>query len=87
MHVAVPDHVLVQHLEDELVLLNTENGRYFGLDSVGAYAWQALSQHGDTEVAFAQLCKEYAVDDATLRRDLAELLQQLTDAGLLVAVS
>ena len=85
MRVSIPDQILMQELDDEVVLLNLESGRYFGLAAVGARAWQLLSETRDTEAAFAKLAGEYAVDEATLRRDLDELWRHLFDAGLLTA--
>ncbi|MEW6364181.1 MAG: PqqD family peptide modification chaperone [Acidobacteriota bacterium] len=85
MRVSIPDQILMQELEDEVVLLDLESGRYFGLAAVGARAWQLLSETGDTEETFAKLAGEYAVDEATLRRDLDEFWQQLLDARLLTA--
>jgi hypothetical protein len=85
MRVSIPDQILTQELDDEIVLLDLESGRYFGLGAVGARACQLLSETGDTEAAFASLAGEYAVDEATLRRDLDELWRRLFDAGLLAA--
>jgi hypothetical protein len=77
--------VLLQQFDDELVLLDTASGRYFGLPAVGARAWQCLSEQGDPEAVFTTLRDEYAVAPEVLRQDLAELWQSLQAAGLIQA--
>lgn len=85
MKLAPSDQVLLQQLDDELILLDLQSGRYFGLQAVGARAWELLATAGDTEAVLAPLLAEYAVDADTLRHDLDELWQGLLDAGLVVA--
>ncbi len=83
--VAVAPDILFQELEGESVLFNMQTDHYFGLDDVGTEFWRLLAQHGEVEPVVAQLLADYGheVDEATLRRDLADLIDQLVDAGLL----
>jgi hypothetical protein len=85
MKLAPSDQVLLQQLDDELILLDLQSGRYFGLQAVGARAWELLATVGDTDAVFAALLAEYSVDTATLRHDLDELWQGLIEASLVVA--
>ena len=85
--VSVPAHVLVRLLEKEAVLLNLETERYFGLDETGTRMWQLTTAAPSIEVAYQQLYDEYDVDAETLRQNLTELLEKLTDNGLLTMTS
>lgn len=85
MILAISNQVLKQHLDNEIILLDLESGRYFGLQEVGVRAWDLLTESGDTDAVFATLLTEYAVDEITLRQDLDELWQGLLEAGLVVA--
>jgi hypothetical protein len=78
-------NVLFQDLGDESVLLSLDNDRYYGLDDVGTRMWQLLAEHSDVATVISHLLGEYAgqVDEATLRRDLGELIAKLAEAGLL----
>jgi hypothetical protein len=87
MKLTICDQVLKQHLDDEIILLDMESGRYFGLQAVGVRAWDLLTESGDTDAVFTALLAEYAVDAATLHRDLDELWQGLLEAGLVVPAS
>ena len=81
-HITLFHEILFQELDDEAVLLNLENERYYGLDDVGMRMWQLLSEHSDTATVLEHLLTEYDVDEATLRQDLANLIDKLVDAGL-----
>ena len=84
--VAVSADALFQSVQDELVLLNIRDQRYFGLDDVGSDMWRLLVQHGDIEAVADRLSAEYEVDRAVARRDLEVLVLKLMEAGLLEAV-
>ena len=78
-------NVLFQELEGEMVLLNLETERYYGLDDVGTRFWQLLTEHGDIEHVLTQMIAEFDVDEATIRADVEKLVSELSTAGLLVS--
>jgi len=80
--VNILDHVLFQEIEGECVLLNMASEQYFGLDDVGTRVWQLLVEDDDPAKALTELRQVYDVDEATLRTDLAKLLEQLSSEGL-----
>jgi len=80
------DDVLFEILADEAVLLNLNDSHYYGLDDVAMRIWQLLVEHGDTDSVVAQMLKEYDVDEATLRRDLAVLVEEMERRGLITRV-
>jgi DeoR/GlpR family transcriptional regulator of sugar metabolism len=71
---------------DEAVLLNLSDQHYYGLDEVGARIWTLLLEHGDIEVVIQQMLREYEVNEATLRRDLMALIQEMEQRGILQSV-
>jgi len=82
MSIALAPDMLFQELEGETVLLNLRDESYYGLDDVGTRVWQLLGEHGDIESIVSTMLGEYDVDEATLRRDVAQLIAALLDAGL-----
>lgn len=82
--VAVPDGVLISHLQEESVILNLESERYFGLDDVGTRFLTVLTSSDSIEAAYETLREEYDVDPHALRDDLRELVEKLVDQGLLI---
>ena len=87
MGFSIPEHVVFQELDGEMVLLDLERSRYFGLDEVGARAWQLMAGQADLEVVVATLLDEYDVEEATLRRDLGALIEELAGHGLIAVAS
>lgn len=74
--------VLFRELEGDAVMLDLGSERYYGLDEVGARIWQLLEVHHDVETVVAQMLAEYEVDEEELRSDLAQLINDLAEAGL-----
>ena len=86
-NIQIGDTVIYQKLKEEVVLLNIESQRYYGLDDVGSARWDAILKYGDVESAAAVLEKMYDVDGAVLRADLAVFLRELSAAGLLTTAA
>lgn len=82
MKIQISEQILTQSIDDELVVLNIESGRYFGLQANGHHVWRLLEELRDSEAAIESLLKAYDVDEATLRRDVSELLASLIEAHL-----
>jgi coenzyme PQQ synthesis protein D (PqqD) len=80
--IRVSDHVLFQEIDGECVLLNMSSEQYFGLDDVGTRFWQLLVEEGDPAKVLTQMGSVYDIDEASLRADLAKLLEQLSSEGL-----
>ena len=81
--ICVPEDVLFKDLDGEAVILNTESGKYYGLDEVGTRMWALLAQHGQVEPAYRALIEEYDVAKERLRQDLLDLVDKLASEGLL----
>jgi len=79
----VPQHILTQQLEDELILLDTEKGQYFSLNEVGSRMWTLLQQGKDLEGVLNDMLQEYEVEESKLRADLAKFVDKLTSQGFL----
>ena len=83
--VAVPDGVLISHLQEESVILNLESERYFGLDDVGTRFLTVLTTSESIEAAYEQLVDEYDVDPKrATSRICSSLVENLVDQGLLI---
>ncbi len=78
-----PKGVMLRELDSEAVVLNLDNGRYYGLDEVGTRLYALLTASDTAEAALAAALAEYEVDEATLRADVSSLVDRLTDEGLI----
>ena len=85
--ISIPQEVLFHEVsdeeDDEMVLLNLANGKYFSLDNVGTRMWQLMSEHGQLKAVHQALLEEYSVDSQQLEQDLLALTDRLVENGLL----
>jgi hypothetical protein len=80
--IRVPRDVLISRLQEESVLLNLDNERYYGLDDVGTRMLSVLTSSDSVQSAWEQLVDEYDVDREVLRQDLFSLVERLLEQGL-----
>lgn len=85
--VAVPPHVHVREVADELVILSLESEEYFGLDPVGTRIWQSVVSAPTVGDAVGTLLDEFDIDEATLSRDIERLLDELAARKLVELVA
>lgn len=71
-------------LGGEVVILDLAGSKYFGLDEVGASAWNLLERGLTVSELTTALLEEYDVDPARCRRDIEHLLRGLESRGLIV---
>ncbi len=76
-------HQVSCDLGGEVVLLNLENGMYYGLDPVGARIWNLIQKPKNVNDIRDVLLKEYDVEPARCEQDLLALLKRLADEGLI----
>lgn len=82
---AAPD-VLFQEVNDELVLLDIDSERYFGLNHTGARVWELAEQGEGRDRIVEKLSEEFDADPEVLKRDVLMILDQLLESGLLQEV-
>jgi hypothetical protein len=79
----IPEHVLSQSVQDETVLLDLKQERYYGLDEVGGRVWQLIAAGVRPGQLAERLLAEYDVEEPQLHSDLHALIEELVEAGLL----
>lgn len=81
--VASPDQVSSE-LNGEVVVLNHQDGVYFGLDAgVGALIWRTLQTPRRVGEIMAAVMDAYDVDRDRCTHDVTSLLNELLRAGLI----
>ena len=68
---------------DELVALQPSLGLCFGFNSVAAAVWQRLDTPKSAEELVAELLDEYEVERSQCAAELDELLDRMTEHGLI----
>jgi hypothetical protein len=74
---------LAADLDGEIVLLNPENGDFFGLRGVAGRIWDLFESPQSVRSLVATLTDEYDVDPAVCTDEVRRFVEKLTDAELI----
>ena len=72
-------------LDGEVAILDMRSQTYFGLNPVGAYVWDLLTQPRSSAELLEALGRRYEASTEQLEADLQKLLRELQDRGLVTA--
>lgn len=72
-------------VDDEVVMLDTRQGCYFGLDRSGTVIWDLIAEPRSVEDVCRAVAERYDVAPETCRADVVSFLADLADAGLIEA--
>lgn len=70
-------------LGEEMVILQVDDGVYYGLAAVGRSVWELIRQPRTVRELRDRLLDEYDVEAGRCERDLLELLQEMSDRRLI----
>jgi hypothetical protein len=76
-------HQVSCDLSGEVVILNVQDGVYYGLNAVGARIWKLLDEPRSIGQICTLLLNEYAVEPEVCERQLISVLNDLAAHGLL----
>jgi hypothetical protein len=86
--VLIPEHITVTHFDDNAIILDSRNGKYFGLNSSAAeffkslQASQSISMSLDTFSSTA-----HNVGHEVIQKDIHELIDKLLEMGVIQFVN
>jgi hypothetical protein len=81
--IQISKDILAQELDGETVLLDLASDSFFGLDAVSTRVWNLLQDGADEGQIVDALLEEFEVGREVLEGDVAELLNQLEQSGLI----
>ncbi len=71
-------------LEDQLVLLDVQTGRYYQANEVGALIWDLIEESRSIPEIVNQVVSNYRVEHEQCRQDVLKFVHALTAAGFAV---
>ena len=74
-------------VDDEVVILDTGAGLYYGLEPVGARIWQLIREPIELASLVRIIVKEFEVDERRCEQDSITFLAQLRDKGLITVTN
>ena len=80
------NNTISSRLDDELVTMDIEKGKYFSLNPVATQIWELLEQPLDLQELCNLLMEEYDVEAEQCLADTKECLEKLAEIGLITKV-
>lgn len=81
--IVVCENAFFSKSEENAVILNYDNGMYYGLDSIGSEYWELLQEYKEFELVIEKMHSKYQdVPRVVLESDLNELIRELIGKGL-----
>jgi hypothetical protein len=84
--VARSDKLLHSDVDGDVTMMSVENGKYYGLSSVGARIWTLLEHPASAGQVCLRLMREYRVERARCESDVLTLFRTMADEGVVVVV-
>jgi len=78
--------ILENEIDGEKIMLNIDNGEYYGLDKIASRIWELLNEKIEIESLIQQLLEEYEIDYETCKNDVLEFLDELIKKKLIVII-
>ena len=80
----ISEDAVTQEVSGETVILDLKSEQYFSLDATGTRVWQLLASHREEGEVLKRMLTEFDVDERTLAADLASLIDNLLEQGLVI---
>ncbi|MER2598411.1 MAG: PqqD family protein [Caldilineales bacterium] len=78
--------VIDRLVDGAVLLIHLPSGDYYSLDEVGSRIWQAIDGSCTAAQIAELISAEYAVDRDKAMTDVLHLVEELAEAGLVLAV-
>ncbi len=75
--------VIGTQIDDDLVMMDSDQGRYFGLNPVARKIWELLEQPLTQEALVEKLVAVYDITPEQCSQDIAPFILQLTENKLI----
>ena len=80
----IPNSVMLQTIDDESLLLDTESEEFFSLNEMGYLMWESMLKHNNLNDIKEEFLSLYNVSPEVLTKDIVEFSQTLEQKGLLL---
>jgi len=82
--VSISDNQVSSDLDGESVILDLDEGIYYGLDIVGTRIWDIIKEPVSVSAIISTITDEYDVTEEQCKKDVLDLLKDLHEHGLIV---
>ena len=84
MFIVRSSEIASRNLDGEMIIMSARDSTLFTLNEVATHIWEAADgQTSLDEIVDRKICPEFDVDRETALKDARELVQQLSEHGIL----
>lgn len=83
MHIQRNPEIVSSEIDDEVVMMSINEGKYYGVDAIGSRIWQLLETPLSVTDLFRQLQTMFDVTETQLESDVLEFLADLENQKLI----
>lgn len=81
--IAIKQGISTAEVDDEIAMIDAEQGKYYGFDSVASRIWRLIQEPKPFESIIEALMNEYDVSRQQCEEDVSELFERLYEEGLI----
>ncbi|MFW5944368.1 MAG: lasso peptide biosynthesis PqqD family chaperone [Bacteroidota bacterium] len=74
--------VFASEIDEEVVMMNVDTGKYYGMDTVGSRIWELIAEEIQVKDVIGKLMEEYDVEEEQCKNDVLEFLNELYENKL-----
>ncbi len=76
--------IISSKIDDEVVMMSIEEGKYFGLDPIGSIIWELLEQPQSLADIIPQLQKDFDVEEDQCQEDCSKFILDMLNKNTLI---
>lgn len=84
--VQIPSNIVSKTVDEDIVVLNLDDGTYFKLNETGAVIWDYLSKGKTIEDIIQVILKKFESSYEVVKEDVISLISSLRDENLIQIV-
>ena len=77
------EHITITEVDNQVVLLDMQEGQYFGVNHIGAKLLNLLQNNFEVEQAILEIADSYKIEYNSVKDDIDSLLKQLLEQKIL----
>ena len=76
--------IITNEIDDEILMMSIEDGKYYGLNAVGSEIWKMLDEPKSIEEIIPALMEIFEIDDETCRKESLDFIESMIKNNIIL---
>ena len=76
--------IITNEIDDEILMMSIEDGKYYGLNAVGSEIWKMLDEPKSIEEIIPALKEIFDIDDETCRKESLDFIESMIKNNIIL---